>query len=194
MSRLPSDAVTSPPTRSSRSSPDSVRLAWPTEAAAIAGLQRRAWATQPQEIAEALLSSIDRAGMVESWHAAIVRPPQARCRVLVGLENEHVVGFATTLPGQDPDLDEASDGQLGELEVDPSAQRRGHGSRLLNAAMDTLRADGFRRAVCWIAAVDDARRRFLLGAGWAADGSWREIGSEEGSVRLKQVRLHTDLS
>jgi ribosomal protein S18 acetylase RimI-like enzyme len=186
--------VTTPPTGSGRSAPDSARLAWPAEAAAIADLQRRAWATQPHEIAEALLSSIDRAGMVESWHSAIVRPPQARCRVLVALENERVVGFATTVPGQDPDLDEAADGQLGELEVDPSAQRRGHGSRLLNASMDTLRADGFSRAVCWISAVDDARRKFLVGAGWAADGSWREIGSDEGSVRMKQVRLHTDLS
>jgi GNAT superfamily N-acetyltransferase len=194
LSQLPSDFVTLLPTGSGRSSPDSVRLAWPAEAAAIADLQRRAWAIQPPPIAEALLSAIDRAGMVESWHSAIVRPPQARCRILVALEDERVVGFATTLPGEDPDLDKAADGQLGELEVDPSAQRRGHGSRLLNACMDTLRADGFSRAVCWISAVDEDRRRFLLAAGWGVDGSWREIGSDEGSVRLKQVRLHTDLN
>jgi len=132
--------------------------------------------------------------MAESWHAAIVRPPQARFRVLVAVENRRVVGFATTLPAQDPDLDEAIDGQLDELEVDPSAHGRGHGSRLLNASIDRLRADGFQRAVCWISAVDDARRGFLLKAGWAPDGSWREIGTEEASVRLKQVRLHTELN
>lgn len=172
---------------------ESVRLAWPSEAREIADLQRRAWSTQPLEIAEALLDAIDAVSMAEAWHAAIVRPPQARCRVLVAIENRRVVGFATTIPGQDADLDEAEVGQLDELEVDPQAQHRGHGSRLLNASIDTLRADGFRRVVCWISAADDARRAFLLEAGWATDGSWREIGSDERSVRLKQVRLHTDL-
>jgi GNAT superfamily N-acetyltransferase len=185
--------VTSSPPARGPSSAESVRLAWPAEAVAIAEVQRRSWATQPPEIAEVLLGSIDTADMAESWHAAIVRPPQARFRVLVAVENERVVGFATTVPGQDPDLDESADGQIGELEVDPSAQRRGHGSRLLNASIDTLRADGFRRAVCWISALDDPRRKFLTEAGWSADGSWREIGSDEATIRFKQVRLHTDL-
>jgi L-amino acid N-acyltransferase YncA len=172
---------------------ESVRLAWPSEASGIAEVQRRAWRCQPAEIAEALLGSIDAVSMTEAWQAAIQRPPQARCRVLVAVENGRVVGFATTVPGQDGDLDGSEDGQLDELEIDPQAQHRGHGSRILNASMETLRADGFRRAFCWISAADDARRAFLVEAGWATDGSWREIGSDEGSVRLKQVRLHTDL-
>ena len=175
------------------SATESVRLAWPSEARGIADVQRRAWAAQTVDVADALLGSIDADTMAGSWQAAIERPPQARCRVLVAIEQGRVVGFATTVPGSDPDLDPSADGQIDELEVDPSAQHRGHGSRLLNASVDTLRADGFRRAVCWISATDDVRRGFLIGAGWAADGSWREIGSDEASVRLKQVRLHTDL-
>jgi GNAT superfamily N-acetyltransferase len=175
------------------SASESVRLAWPSEASGIAELQRRAWRSQPRAISDALLGSIDAVNMAKAWQAAIERPPQARCRVLVAVENGRVVGFATTLPGQDADLDDAEDGQLDELEIDPQARHRGHGSRLLNASVDTLRADGFRRAFCWISAADDARRAFLVDAGWATDGSWREIGSDEGSVRLKQVRLHTDL-
>jgi hypothetical protein len=43
-------------------------------------------------------------------------------------------------------------------------------------------------------AADDAVRRFLTAAGWAADGASREIGPEDESIRLKQVRLHTDLA
>ena len=78
--------------------------------------------------------------------------------------------------------------------VDPAAQHRGHGSRLLNACADTLRADGFGRACCWVNADDDALHRFLTAAGWAADGATREIGPEDESVRLKQVRLHTNLA
>jgi hypothetical protein len=43
-------------------------------------------------------------------------------------------------------------------------------------------------------ADDDALRRFLTAAGWAADGATREIGSEDESIRLKQLRLHTNLA
>jgi hypothetical protein len=36
-------------------------------------------------------------------------------------------------------------------------------------------------------------QRFLTAAGWAADGATREIGPEDGSLRLKQARFHTNL-
>jgi GNAT superfamily N-acetyltransferase len=104
-----------------------------------------------------------------------------------------VVGFATTMPSQDDDADQGMDGAIEVFVVDPAAQHRGHGSRLLNACADTLRADGFGRASWWVNAADDALRAFLSEAGWAADGATREIGPEDGSVRLKQVRLHTNL-
>jgi ribosomal protein S18 acetylase RimI-like enzyme len=174
--------------------PDSVRLAWPAEAEAIAAVQRRSWAGRSGRVGELLLSGITIHQMADSWRSAVLRPPDARCRVLVAVQDARVVGFATTLPGTDPDLQESRHGELGEFEVDPQARGRGHGSRLLNACVDTLRADGFERAVCWVEATDDVRRRFLTDAGWAADGSWREIGPPDGADRLKQVRLHTDLT
>jgi GNAT superfamily N-acetyltransferase len=141
-----------------------------------------------------LLAGITLDEMADAWRSAVLRPPDARCRVLVAVQDARVVGFATTLPGTDPDLQESRHGELGEFEVDPQARGHGHGSRLLNACVDTLRADGFQRAVCWVEATDDVRRRFLTEAGWAADGSWREIGPVDGPDRLKQVRLHTDLT
>jgi ribosomal protein S18 acetylase RimI-like enzyme len=174
---------------------DSVRLAWPAEADAIATVQRRAWCQRPGRIGELLLAGITLEAMADSWRSAVLRPPDARCRVLVAVQDvQVVVGFATTVPGTDPDLQGSSYGELGAFEVDPQARRRGHGSRLLNACVDTLRADGFERAVCWVEASDDARRKFLTDAGWAADGGWREIGPQDGPDRLKQVRLHTDLT
>jgi ribosomal protein S18 acetylase RimI-like enzyme len=173
---------------------DSVRLAWPAEASSIAELQRRSWATQwPADLAESMLRSVSLAEMTDSWRSAIERPPQAAFRVLVATDGTRVVGFATTMPSQDDDADQGLDGAIEVFVVDPTAQHRGHGSRLLNACADTLRADGFDRASCWVNAADDALRAFLSDAGWAADGATREIGPEDGSVRLRQVRLHTNL-
>jgi ribosomal protein S18 acetylase RimI-like enzyme len=172
----------------------SVRLAWPAEAATIAELQRRSWATQwPAELAELMLSSVSLAEMVESWRMAIERPPEASFRVLVATDGKRIVGFATTMPNQDDDADRSTEGAIDQFVIDPPAQHQGHGSRLLNACADTLRADGFVRASCWVNAADDKLLRFLTGAGWAADGASREIGTEDESVRLKQVRLHTVL-
>jgi hypothetical protein len=62
---------------------------------------------------------------------------------------------------------------------------------LLNATVDTLRADGFTRATWWVRSDDDVLRHFLLEAGWAADGAHTEVAIDEDGPRVKLVRLHT---
>jgi len=58
-----------------------------------------------------------------------------------------------------------------------------------------MRADRFTRALVWLNSDDDARRAFLTDAGWAPDGAHRELDlTGDGTVRVKQVRLHTDVS
>jgi GNAT superfamily N-acetyltransferase len=173
---------------------DSVRLAWPAEAGVISELQRRSWATQyPAATAEMMLSAMTLAEMTEAWHAAITRPPTAAYRVLVAVGEHRVVGFASTMPGQDDDAEPGVCGEIDQFVIDPLAQRRGHGSRLLNACADTLRSDGFQRALWWVNSRDEALREFLTAAGWAPDGATRELGSEDSGVRIPQLRLHTDL-
>lgn len=174
---------------------DSVRLALPSEAGAIATLQRRAWQqTLPAELAAEVLASVDLAGMTQSWEEAIRRPPLAQFRVLVALGDERVVGFAALGPSDDPDAEAGEDGLVAEFVVDPVAQRNGHGSRLVNACVDTLRADGFGRATWWVRSNDDVLRRFLAEAGWDADGAHTEVALTEAGPRLKLVRLHTAIA
>ncbi|RYU12431.1 GNAT family N-acetyltransferase [Nocardioides iriomotensis] len=174
----------------------SVRVGWADDAEAIAAVQVKAWRREyvgllPDEV----LASLDPADFAEAWRASIGSPKDARNRVLVALERNTVRGFAVTGPAQDPDCDPVSDGEVVELTVDPDHTRAGHGSRLLQAAAETLKADRFARAVFWLASTDDARRAFVTGAGWDTDGAHRELDLHgDGSVRVKQVRLHTDLS
>ncbi|HLT62123.1 MAG TPA: GNAT family N-acetyltransferase, partial [Microlunatus sp.] len=164
------------------------------EAAAIAEIQRRIWLEQfGPELAEPMLAAVSQDEAAEAWQAAIVRPPQARYRVLVAVESDRLTGYATTRPSDDPDADAAQDGMIDEFGIDPVARGRGHGSRMLNACVDTLRADGFGRATLWLLSTQDDFRRFLTEAGWAPDGGHREIGTDDEKVRLKQVRLHTEI-
>ncbi len=174
---------------------DSVRLARAFEAEAIAAIQRRSWVERlPAGLADRMLAEASLEVMVAAWQQAITRPPEARFRVLVAIGEEQVVGFAATVPSPDADADPQADGAIDEFVVDRPAQRSGHGSRLLNACADTLRADGFSHAHWWLSSTDDITRRFLTGAGWEPDGAHREIGTEDGSHRIKQIRLHTDIS
>lgn len=174
---------------------DAVRLALPAEAGQIAAVQRRAWSQLPPPLAQAFLAGIDLDSMINSWRTAITRPPLAQFRVLVALAGERVVGFAALGPSDDPDATPGEDGLVAEFAIDPPAQRQGHGSRLLNACVDTLRADGFERATWWVRSSDDDLRAFTATAGWEPDGSHSEVGS--GAVdgpRMKLIRLHTDIS
>ena len=126
----------------------------------------------------------------ERWAATLTASPEARFRALVATAKGEVVGYAVVHPGADPGVDPVVDAEVAELAIDPGARGAGHGSRLLQAVVDTLVADGFTVARCWVRTDDDAMRRFLTSAGWAADGAHRELESESGE-RLRQVRLHT---
>lgn len=169
----------------------SVRIAWADDADAIAGVQVRAWRQMYADLVPAEALPADPADLAPAWRQSLGRPADARHRVLVALERNRVVGFALTGPADDPDCDPVVDGTLSEMTVDPDERGKGHGSRLLQAAVDTLVADRFTRAVSWLMADDDDQRRFLTEAGWAADGAHRELDLDgSGETTVKQVRLH----
>ena len=180
----------------SRPSADvSVRIAWTDDADAIAALQVRAWRSSYDGLLPAEKLEIDPARAAQAWRTTLSRPRDARTRVLVALERNRVVGFAITTPAPDPDCDPLVDAELMDLTVDPGERGRGHGSRLVQAAVETMAADRLTRAVLWAMAADDALREFLTGAGWAPDTAHRELDLDgDGTTLVKQVRLHTDLT
>jgi ribosomal protein S18 acetylase RimI-like enzyme len=173
-----------------------VRVAVPADAPAIARVQVASWRETyadllPAEMVEAM--NVD--DFADRWAQSLQRPGDARNRVLVALDGDAVRGFVVTGPSGDPDADPIADGEVTELTVDPGQRRQGHGSRLLQAAVETLRSDRFARGTLWVDSSADEARRFVTDAGWAPDGAHRELDLRgDGAVRVKQVRLHTDLT
>lgn len=173
----------------------SVRVAWADDAVAIARCQIAAWRVLyagllPAEVVE----SLDADEFARKWAASMDKPGDARNRVLVALERATVRGFAVTGPSDDPDADQVADGEIAEFAVDADARGQGHGSRLLQACTDTLRADRFTRATWWVSSTNDPLRSFVESTGWAPDGAHRELDLDgAGTTTLKQVRLHTAL-
>ena len=174
----------------------SVRVAWRADAAAIASIQVTVWREAYHGLLPAdLLEALPEDEFTAQWQTSITTPKEARQRVLVALERNAVRGFTTTAPSTDGDADPARDAEVGQLVVDPSARGAGHGSRLLHAAVDTMRSDSFTRATTWLASTDDDVRGFLTEQGWAPDGAFRELDlNGDGAVTVKQIRLHTDLT
>ena len=172
----------------------SVRVAWADDAEAITAVQQRAWRASYADLLPSDALEVDPERAAAVWRQVLERPAEARSRVLVALERNRVVGFAITTPAVDPDCDPGTDAELMELTVDPEERGKGHGSRLLQAAAETMAADRFRRGVLWAIAADDSLREFLAGAGWAPDTAHRELDLDgTGTTLVKQVRLHTDV-
>jgi len=174
----------------------SVRVAWVDDAWGIAEAQVAAWRASYADLLPAdELAALDVDRFAAGWHASLSAPKDARNRVLVALERNRIVGFTIVSPASDPDCDPVADGELSDFTVVPTERGKGHGSRLQHAAVDTLAADRFTRAVTWVGATDDPLRGFLTDAGWAADGAHRELDLYgDGTVTVKQIRLHTALS
>ncbi len=158
----------------------SVRPAVPGDEVAIAAVQLAAWrATHADVVGADVLGGLRPADLEGRWAAAVTAPPGPGYRVLVACEGATVVGFAAVAPLPAPEHSPlaAPGGELLALEVAPTSQRTGHGSRLLAAVVDGLRQDGADHVVAWVLDGDTARGQFLRSAGLGPDGTVRELAT-----------------
>jgi ribosomal protein S18 acetylase RimI-like enzyme len=195
-----------------------VRAARAGDADALTRVQVASWgcrlaAVVPAELLAELTGEEASAIWRDRWREAISNPPTSRHRVLVAVSDaaapppavpppaapppaarsaaREVVGLVSAGPATDADRWPGTDAEIYEFRVQPDLTGQGHGSRLLQAAADTLVSDGFRTASTWVLQADLDVRRFLESAGWAADGARGEL---EVGVSVPVVRLHTRLS
>ena len=173
----------------------SVRPARPEDAEEIGRIQVDTWRTAYTKILPAaVLESLSADEAAAVWASAIASPPSPRHHVLIAMEQQWRVGFVALGPAdelEDDDPEQETTVAVAPLLVEPRWGRRGHGSRLLAAAVDHARADGMTRAIIWIPEGDTPSREFLLSAGWAPDGLARAL--DTGAGELREIRLHTGL-
>jgi GNAT superfamily N-acetyltransferase len=128
-----------------------------------------------------------------AWRTAIESPPTPGHGVLVALEGRTVVGFAAfgtaeLTAGEQPNPAGPS-AELSTVLVEPRWGRRGHGSRLLAAVTDLVRASGAVRLQTWVLEPDRVSAVFLESTGWAPDGWARTL--DTGASPLREIRWHT---
>lgn len=172
----------------------SVRVATPWDVDAVGEVQSVLW----REAYASLLAPDALAGATPGefarvWRESLAQPPSPAYRLLVACAGEEVVGFAAIGPSADPDATDV-DAELLVAGVRPEARRGGHGSRLLNATVDTAGLTGFARVRTWLLESDRSTRAFLEAAGFIPDGARRErvTGPEEGDI-AGELRLTVDV-
>ena len=172
----------------------SVRIARPNDASAVGLVQAAVWrAAYDAVLPRELVGQFEASSFARVWRDSLNAPPSPRHVLLVGCAGAQVVGFAAVGPSIDPDANETS-GEVLALGVHPDARGSGHGSRLLNAAVDTLRGKEFDSMSVWLLARDEDTRAFLTAAGLVPDGAYRDRVIDVDRALAREVRLTADLS
>ena len=172
----------------------SVRVARESDAPAVGMVQAAVWQDAYAAVLPAdVLATFEPQAFAGAWRRSLASPPAGAYRLLAACAGAQVVGFASVGPSQDPDASPET-GELSVIGVHPQARRAGHGSRLLNAPVDTLRGAGAQVLHTWVLAEDEGTRQFLVQAGLAPDGAFRDrIVSPDGRS-AREVRLVADLA
>ncbi|MEV0152285.1 GNAT family N-acetyltransferase [Micromonospora sp. NPDC050686] len=177
-----------------------VRPARPEDAGEIARIQLATWRVAYRRILPRhVLDNLDEGWLARRWSAAVQEPPSGAHRVLVAVEQaeqSYLVGFIAAgpvdaealAPGEPAEALGAGTVAVTDLLVEPRWGRRGHGSRLLAAAVDHWRTDGLTRAVAWTFDGDEATRKFLTSTGWEPDGAARALDVDD--MLVPQLRWH----
>jgi ribosomal protein S18 acetylase RimI-like enzyme len=172
----------------------SARIARAHDAPAVGLVQAAVWRlAYGQVLPQEVVDRFDPSSFARAWRDSLSTPPSPRHVLLVACAGEQVVGFAAVGPSIDADADETS-GEVLALGVHPDARRSGHGSRLLNAAVDTLRGKGFHSMSAWLLADAEDTRAFLRAAGLSPDGAYRDRVIDVDGTLAREVRLTADLS
>jgi N-acetylglutamate synthase-like GNAT family acetyltransferase len=172
----------------------SVRNARESDAPAVGFVQAVVWrAAYADVLAPEVLDTFEPQAFAGAWRRSLAAPPEGVYRLMTACAGDQVVGFAAIGPSQDPDASPTT-GELTALAVHPDARRAGHGSRLLNAVVDTLRGAGADTLHTWVLADDESSRAFLVQAGLAPDGAFRDrVVSPDGDT-AREVRLVADIA
>jgi GNAT superfamily N-acetyltransferase len=172
-----------------------VRVAAATDGAAIAAIKWRAFGANYRGgvLPDAFLDRRDVVPPVSFWIGRAMVPPSRRHRLLVWGRPGTVFGYLDAGPVHPDDADpvEPESGEVYELYIDPVAQGRGGGARLLGAAEDWFRSVGYQRAELSTLVTNPAAQAFYRAQGWEPTG--RIIPVDLGAVAFEEMRFASRL-
>jgi GNAT superfamily N-acetyltransferase len=127
----------------------------------------------------------------EAMWSTILSSPGAV--VLVAVDGEEIVGFASAAASRDEDVDRTRVGEIGAIYLVERAWSRGLGARLFDAALVALRDAGFEEVVLWVLEENMRARAFYERKGMTVDPSRPLLLTVDG-VDHREIRYRTRLA
>jgi GNAT superfamily N-acetyltransferase len=168
-----------------------VREATPADVSAIAEINVRGWQVAlrhllPDEFLDAM-DPDEREPFVEE----MVRSGHPH-HIAVAVEEDRVVGYVMLGPPLTEDLDASRIHEVYSLYIEPDRIGTGLGRKLMDHALEYLRAGGWDYAVLWTLRDAERTSRFYETAGWFLDGAEKVEEIPEGNP-MAEVRYRIDL-
>jgi GNAT superfamily N-acetyltransferase len=111
----------------------------------------------------------------EGWQHVLGGTTQRGVSAFVATTDNQVVGWLLMAPSTDADIEQLPAIEILDLLVHPEHHRKGHGSRLIHAAVDAARRQGFAVVSTWCLQINEHLREFLSGQGFGPDGAFRDL-------------------
>lgn len=166
-----------------------IRMAEPPDALAVARVHVRSWQVAYRTLLPAeYLAQLRPEDRAEWYDFASVDP--ALPKTILAIEQNAILGFATTSPSRDQDL--PAYGELCALYVDPDHWGRGIGKALVAEARRRLVKQGFSHALLWMMAGNDRADSFYRKDNWLPDGNSRS--ESVWGVSVDEIRYRRTLT
>jgi GNAT superfamily N-acetyltransferase len=166
-----------------------LRPATPQDAAAIAAVHVASWQVAYRGLLpDALLDGLDVDRRRTGWERLLTGAP--RHGAVVAEDDGRITGFAHTVPARDDDADEGT-GEVTSIYTVAEAWGSGTGRALMAAAIEQLRAAGFRSATLWVLDSNGRARRFYERAGWTVDGAVKD--DDLAGTPVRELRYRRNL-
>lgn len=169
-----------------------MRRAKTGDATAIARIHVASWQKAYRgAFPDEYLDGLDWRDWLDGWR---LRVEDLALTVLVAVEGDRVLGFASAGPPRDPGFRAEVCAELYAIYLDPERWAQGVGGALLDAVIDELPAQ-VRTLLLWVLAGNERAIGFYERHGFRPDGVRRPItrgGHEAGQVRYRRTLPRRD--
>lgn len=162
-----------------------VRQARQSDARGIAEIHVASWQSAYRGIIpDSFLDNLSVESRERVWETALA---EGTDQVLVFEQVGRLIGFASFGPSRDDDSDRERVGEIYAIYLDPGEWRKGYGLALVEAAMETLKAQGFSEVTLWVLDKNERGIGFYEAMGFRADGVGK-VGRRRDEVESHEVR------
>lgn len=163
-----------------------IRRATAADVHGIADVHVASWKTAYRGILpDGVLDELSVEQRAQRWTEILAR---GESTTVVAEDQSGIVGFASLGTSRDADADPGRVAEILAVYVSPSCWGRGFGTRLCEAALAELAADGFSEVTLWVLQRNERAIRFYRGLGFGPDGASQEktIGTAQQVIRLRK--------